>query len=114
MADDEKPDQRPRPQYGELAPEGWVWHPPAVGPLLTAGGIIQAVIWAVSAGLSIRLLLRNRVSYYVPLLAGVVAFIAMIIILFMVVSTDPALLEFYGGVTTPTPGISTPAPGATP
>jgi hypothetical protein len=23
------PDTRPRPQYGELAPEGWTWQPPA-------------------------------------------------------------------------------------
>lgn len=29
MADeDPKPDERPRPQYGELAPPGWVWKPP--------------------------------------------------------------------------------------
>ncbi|MFJ3491759.1 DUF6264 family protein [Leifsonia aquatica] len=29
MADeDPKPDERPRPQYGELAPPGWVWTPP--------------------------------------------------------------------------------------
>ena len=27
MADDETPDDRPRPKYGELAPEGWVWQP---------------------------------------------------------------------------------------
>jgi len=24
------PDERPRPQYGELAPPGWVWKPPQV------------------------------------------------------------------------------------
>ncbi|WP_345764042.1 DUF6264 family protein [Diaminobutyricibacter sp. McL0608] len=29
MADDNKDhDERPRPKFGELAPEGWVWHPP--------------------------------------------------------------------------------------
>lgn len=27
MADDETSDPRPRPEYGELAPEGWVWPP---------------------------------------------------------------------------------------
>ena len=30
MAEQEQqPDDRPRPRYGELAPPGWVWHPPA-------------------------------------------------------------------------------------
>ena len=30
MAEQEpQPDDRPRPQFGELAPPGWVWHPPA-------------------------------------------------------------------------------------
>lgn len=30
MADEEpQPDERPRPKYGELAPPGWVWTPPA-------------------------------------------------------------------------------------
>ncbi len=24
-----RPDERPRPQYGEYAPEGWTWQPPA-------------------------------------------------------------------------------------
>ncbi|KFF60758.1 hypothetical protein JF66_02325 [Cryobacterium sp. MLB-32] len=27
-SDDTPRDRRPRPQYGELAPEGWVWEPP--------------------------------------------------------------------------------------
>ena len=29
-------DHRPRPQYGELAPEGWTWKPPKVDPVETA------------------------------------------------------------------------------
>ncbi|TDW30838.1 DUF6264 family protein [Cryobacterium psychrophilum] len=27
-SDDDTRDRRPKPQYGELAPEGWVWEPP--------------------------------------------------------------------------------------
>jgi hypothetical protein len=211
MADDEKPDERPRPQYGELAPEGWVWRPPAdagrldtskptphehphepaygeavgqdaqhphpgpavapqrrlradaprwnvsvtlilivfgflgmsysigtlnafpaaiqmmhatenlgdyraappVTPLLTAGSVIQAVIWAVSTGLSIWLLTRKRLSFYVPLVAGVIALIALFVIVSLVLTTDTVLLDFYGGLTTSTPGIPTTTPGIT-
>ena len=25
---EKRPDERPRPKYGELAPPGWVWRPP--------------------------------------------------------------------------------------
>jgi hypothetical protein len=30
--DSARPDPRPRPQYGELAPEGWKWVPPSDAP----------------------------------------------------------------------------------
>ncbi|MEO6825919.1 MAG: DUF6264 family protein [Microbacteriaceae bacterium] len=30
--DGARPDSRPRPQYGELAPEGWKWVPPSDAP----------------------------------------------------------------------------------
>ncbi|HEY8281623.1 MAG TPA: DUF6264 family protein [Leifsonia sp.] len=209
MADDEKPDERPRPKYGELAPEGWVWRPPAdagrldtsrpapqahpgepaygepggpdarhahpgpaapppfrteaprwnaavtialivfgfvgmtnsigvlnafpaaiqtmhvtdnlgdytaappVAPLLAAGSVIQAVIWAVSAGLAIWQLTRKRFSFYIPLVAGVIAFIALLVVFSLVLMTDTALVDFYGGVTTSTPGIPSPTPGIT-
>ena len=208
MADDDnKPDERPRPKYGELAPEGWVWHPPAdagrldtskpapadnpqpvsapdhhaparpdaphayppppgspaarlrtdaprwnltftlvlivfgflgmsysigtlnafpaaiqmmhatdnlkdyvpappVAPLLTAGSIIQAVIWAISTGLSVWLLTKKRISFYIPLIAGMIALIALFVIVSLVLTTDTTLLDFYGGATTPTPSTT--------
>ncbi|MGJ4844164.1 DUF6264 family protein [Leifsonia sp. Le1] len=243
MADDEqRPDERPRPKYGELAPEGWVWHPPAdanrldtthptaepdrygehgdagqrtaagqdqraphadrpwfgpqnpqnpqnqqhsqgqhpqnlyphpqhrqngqspqlrsdaprwnmtvtvvlivfgffgatnsIGGLLSlptamqlmhtnenlgdytpagsvqgtliAGAITVGLIWAISTGLSVWLLVKRRMAFYIPLIAGVVALIALLGFMSAVLLTDPVLIDFYSGVT-PTPS-GTPTP----
>lgn len=215
MADEEqKPDERPRPQYGELAPEGWVWHPPAdanrldtshpvaetdrygehgtadagqrparssqyerpglatrqpqnpstqlradaprwnmtitvvlivfgffgatnsIGGLLSlpdtiqfmhssqnlgdytpaasvqgtliAGAVTIGLIWAISTGLSIWLLVKRRLAFYIPLIAGVIALIALLGFMSAVLLTDPVLIDFYSGIT------PTPSPTGTP
>ncbi|WP_348788248.1 DUF6264 family protein [Leifsonia sp. NPDC080035] len=200
MAEDDKSrdgqgDERPRPQFGELAPPGWSWHPPqdadrldtarhspaasepepvappppydrpvppqlraagprwnltftilllvggffgmtysigtlqalpaamellhstqhlvpftadpSVGSLITGGSIAMAAIWAVSLGVTIWLLVQKRLSFYVPLIAGVVALITLFVIVGIVLATDPVLLDFYSGV-----GPATPVPTA--
>ncbi|WP_431277648.1 DUF6264 family protein [Leifsonia poae] len=79
---------------------------PSVSGILTAGSITMGVIWVISAGITVWLLARRRLSFYVPLIAGIVAFIALFVFLSMVISTDPALLNYYGGITptaVPTP-----------
>lgn len=82
---------------------------PSVAPLITAGTIAMAGIWAISAGLSIWLLVHKRLAFYVPLIAGVVALIALFVIVGMIFSTDPVLLDFYSGISS-TPGPSSPVP----
>jgi hypothetical protein len=178
------PDPRPRPKYGELAPEGWTWKPPAdadrldtarplqpaqapaepspafddtpdraystgdhripawnqsatlllivigfVGmtisiqwmgslpqqlqifyttqglgtyhPAASVPGIIlsaqitQAAIWGASTVLSVILLSRRRSSFYVPLLAGVIAAIALFIFMSAALATDSTLINYY-------------------
>lgn len=205
MAEQEQqPDDRPRPRYGELAPPGWVWHPPTdadrldtsrrveedetafapaepashqgprppypgaplpspgqqaragqpaptwnltltvllgvfgffgmsysiatlqaipasmqllhstnnlgeytpapvVGTLVVAGSITMAVIWAVSAGIAAWLLVKRRLAFWVPLVAGIVAMVALLIFAGAVLATDPVLLGFYSGVAPSTP-----------
>lgn len=79
---------------------------PSVGPLLTAGSIVMAGLWAVSTGLSVWLLVQKRMAFYIPLIAGVIAFIVLFVFLVIVIMTDPSLLDFYSGVSpspTPTP-----------
>ena len=173
------PDYRPRPRYGELAPEGWTWTPPqdqqapaasadvpvpaavaattapqgsadkptsavpgwdrpvtlsllilgllgtfltisilgsmpqalqmlyteanlgdytaadSVATIITVGSVGQGVIWAVTAMVSILLIIRSRRAFYVPLIGGVVAFVALIATMAVVLSGDTALLDYF-------------------
>ena len=186
MADDNKDhDERPRPKFGELAPEGWVWHPPkdadrldtahpapeAHGPrpptpvrsreqellaqaagehpvpawnqpvtilllivgivgmflsigtlaaapdsiqllyaneglgaykpapsvpmILLAGEISMVGIWVVSAVISIFRLTRHKIAFFVPIIGGVVAFIALFVFFTAIIASDPTLVDFY-------------------
>ncbi|RXZ70999.1 DUF6264 family protein [Agromyces albus] len=179
-------DERPRPQYGEYAPEGWSWQPPAdqrtsdpapqmatplpppvaasarparpvdrvitimllvvgvfgaaynsfsmivlpstavesarmaaamfgsdaVPPAFTPGPAVPA---AIAIGVAAQLLLlagalvwsrarmrAGAVSWWIPLLAGVVAFIVVTIVGLIVFASDPALYEFLRSVGSPT------------
>lgn len=199
MAEQEsQPDDRPRPQFGELAPPGWVWHPPAdadrldtsrpapaeeddgsletpadrygarpsgtpaqaagparpaptwnltltvllgvfglfgmsysiatlqaipasmqllhttnnlgeytpapvVGTLVVVGSLVMAAIWVVSAAIAAWLLVKRRLAFWVPLVAGIAAMVALLLFAGGVLATDPVLLGFYSGVTPPTP-----------
>lgn len=171
-------DYRPRPRYGELAPEGWTWSPPQdasapaasavsesesasaapmaqgsaekpvpappgwdrpvtlgllilgllatfltiavldalpqavqmlytqeglgdyspapiVATLITAGSISQAIVWLVTAAVSILLLVRSRRAFYVPLIGGVVAFVLIFVFMTIIVGSDSTLIDFY-------------------
>jgi len=204
MAEQEpQPDNRPRPQFGELAPPGWVWHPPAdadrldtsrpleredesdappvgapvsgmrapqpgapgatpgrqagagqpaptwnltltvllavfgffgmsysiatlqaipasmqllhstnglgdytpaplVGTLVLVGSIVLVLIWVASAAIAALLLVKRRLAFWVPVVAGIVAMVALLIFAGAVLATDPVLLGFYSGTTAPT------------
>lgn len=171
-------DERPRPQYGEYAPEGWSWQPPAdertsdpapqmatpsppiaasvdarrdrpvdrivtilllgigvfgawsaigslqslpallpealrqasemlgnggaafdytpapeVAGLILAGQVIQFVILALVVWWSIARLHARRLAFWVPLVGGVLSFIALYAIMFAIIVSDPALAE---------------------
>jgi hypothetical protein len=178
-------DERPRPQYGEYAPEGWTWKPPAgeqtsdpapqmatppappspealaaasarearpdrptdrivtilllviglfgvwsaigalqslpsllpealrqtsevlgngsapfdytprpeVPGLILAGQIIQVVLWVLTAWWAIARMRARRLAFWVPIVGGVLAFIALYAIIFAIMLNDPALVE---------------------
>jgi hypothetical protein len=171
-------DERPRPQYGEYAPEGWSWQPPAdertsdpapqmatpppppvaasvdrrdrpadrivtilllvvgvlgawsaigslqslptvlpealrqasemlgtggaafdytpapeVAGLILTGQIIQFVLLALVVWWSIARLRARRLAFWVPLVGGVLSFIALYAIMFAIIMSDPALVE---------------------
>lgn len=83
---------------------------PSVAPLITGGTIAMAGIWAISLGLSVWLLVQKRLAFYVPLVAGIVALITLFVILGLIFSTDPVLLDYYNGIGPATPGQTTPGP----
>jgi hypothetical protein len=183
--DDKKPDERPRPKFGELAPEGWVWHPPkdvdrldtghpvpeahetrasapvrspeqellaqaagerpvpawnqpvtillliigivgmflsigtlaaapdsiqllyaneslgtykpapSVATILLAGEISMVGIWVISAVLSVFRLTRHKLAFFIPIIGGVVAFIALFVFFTAIIASDPTLVDFY-------------------
>jgi Family of unknown function (DUF6264) len=184
-------DERPRPQYGEYAPEGWTWNPPAgertsdpapqmstpaaaasarlgstdrvrerpadrlitimllvvgvfgaaynsfsmitmpssalesarisaamlgtdavpttftPGPAVPAviaiGVAAQLVLWVVALLWSRARMRAGARSWWIPLLAGVVAFVVVLIVGTIVLTSDPALFEFLRSVSSPTP-----------
>ena len=184
-------DERPRPQYGEYAPEGWTWNPPAgertsdpapqmttpavpasarpgstdavgvrpadrlititllvVGvfgaaynsfsmitmpssalesarisaamlgtdavattftpgpavPVAIAIGVAaQLVLWVVALLWSRARMRAGARSWWIPLVAGVVAFVVVMIVGTIVITSDPALFEFLRSVSSPTP-----------
>ncbi|AGW41936.1 hypothetical protein O159_19170 [Leifsonia xyli subsp. cynodontis DSM 46306] len=84
------------------------FHPAdSVGALIATGSIVMAGLWFLSAGLSVWLLLRKRLAFYPPIVAGVVTLIALFVIAGAVIATDPALLD-YGRVTPGPAGTPTP------
>lgn len=150
-------DERPKPQYGEYAPEGWV--APQVQPIPTeaavpaappprarrswdviltfallaiglytvvagygsfpnlpalfdqvfaqlgvgdftsddaaravgfAGNVVQTALWLVAAVLSSRSLRANRIAFWWPLGAGMIAGIIVVTMIVIVIASDPA------------------------
>ena len=176
-------DERPRPRYGEYAPEGWTWTPPADGHvpahatpvapaapaapqqgflsdaslsaasgrlarserpadravtilllvigvlgawlsvgvlqalpqsmqllhtqegidaytpgpeipgLILAGSIVQVVLWVVTAIGSIALIRARRPSFWLPLVGGGAAAIALFVFILVAITGDPVLLD---------------------
>lgn len=84
-----------------------------VGIVIAVGSILLGLLWAVSAGLSVWLLVRKRLAFYVPLITGVVALLALFVFVGIVLATDPVLLDFYGGIPASPDPTSTMTPSPT-
>jgi uncharacterized integral membrane protein len=70
---------------------------PVVGTLVLVGSILMGVIWVISAVLAALLLVKRRLAFWVPLVAGIVAMVVLLIFAGAVLATDPVLLGFYSG-----------------
>ena len=174
-------DPRPRPQYGELAPEGWTWQPPvekdreeavpapafgagtalppqattpplrsapvprtvpgwdrpwtvgllafgllatvygvfslggfpiamqafytdqglgtytpaaSIGTITTIGAITLVFVWLAATAVSVRLLLRRRRAFFVPIIGGAVSLMVLFAFTMAALFIDPTLIEF--------------------
>ena len=67
-----------------------------VAGLITGGSIGQAVVWLATVVVSMLLVARHRRAFYVPLIGGVVAFVLLVATMAVVLSGDPALLDYFG------------------
>ncbi|TFD90392.1 DUF6264 family protein [Cryobacterium serini] len=176
-------DPRPRPQYGELAPEGWTWQPPvekdrvdaapvpdpasgagtalppqatnppfrsasaprivpgwdrpwtvgllafgllatvygvfslggfpiamqafytdqglgtytpaaSIGAITTIGAITLVFVWLAATAVSVRLLVRRRRAFLVPIIGGAVSLVVLFAFTMAALFIDPTLIEF--------------------
>ncbi|HEY0260140.1 MAG TPA: DUF6264 family protein [Lacisediminihabitans sp.] len=69
--------------------------------LATALGVVinvsSAVLWIIAAAVTGRLLRRNRLAFYVPVIAGVVASIVVGVCLLVLMFSDPAFTTYVNG-----------------
>ncbi len=68
---------------------------PEVPGLLLAGSIAQVVLWLLTAWWSITRLRARRLAFWVPLVGGVLSFIALYAVIFIVITSDPALVDAF-------------------
>jgi len=67
----------------------------SVAPLLVLGMVLQGLIWLVTAGVSVWLLVRGRRAFYLPLVGAAVSLVALFVVMSLAITSDPTLLEFY-------------------
>lgn len=60
--------------------------------------VSHVLLYLIAAGLSIVLLLKRKIAFYIPLIAGVVAAIIFWTVLTVIMMSDPAFMSQYGGV----------------
>ncbi|MCX7521875.1 DUF6264 family protein [Microbacterium sp. STN6] len=63
-------------------------------PAGVALAVIQPLLWLITAALAVTSLRRGRISFWIPLVGGVVAYIVLVVVLVVVVLNDPAFVSF--------------------
>ena len=56
--------------------------------------VIQLVLFVVTVVISIQLLRKNRIAFYVPVIGGVLCGIITLILMAVVMSSDPAFIDY--------------------
>lgn len=68
----------------------------SVSATLLTGSILEGLIWAATAALSVSLMVRGKRTFYLPIIGAVIAGVVLFAVMAVVVVTDPTLLTFYG------------------
>jgi hypothetical protein len=68
----------------------------SVSLIMLVGEIAMVGIWVFSALVSIVRLTRHKLAFFIPIVGGVLAFIALFVCLTAIIASDPTLLAFYG------------------
>ncbi|TFD68807.1 DUF6264 family protein [Cryobacterium ruanii] len=65
-----------------------------IAPLTSVGAIAVVFVWLATTAVSVRLLLRRRRAFYVPLIGGAVSTVALFAFMLAAMLGDPTLIEF--------------------
>jgi hypothetical protein len=65
------------------------------GVLSTLGWMIPLGLWAVALIMSIQFMQRGKTAFFIPLVAGVVAFIVAIVLMSIAVTAAPELMTYF-------------------
>lgn len=80
--------------FGTTPPDEFV-PGPAVPVAIAVGVIAQLALWVGALVWSRARMRVGRSSWWIPLLAGVAAFVVVMIVTYVVAFSDPALVEFF-------------------
>lgn len=73
----------------------------STGAVTTVGIVIRVgmvALWAVTALLTVRVLRSGRLSFYIPLIGGVVATLGVFVLLAVVLISDPGFMDYVQGM----------------
>lgn len=67
----------------------------SVSATLLIGSILEGLIWAATAALSVSLMVRGKRAFYLPIIGGVIAGVVLFVFMIVVLVTDANVLSFY-------------------
>ena len=65
-----------------------------IAPLTSVGAIVVVFVWLATTAGSVRLLLRRRRAFYIPLIGGAVSTVVLFAFMLAAMLSDPTLIEF--------------------
>ena len=67
----------------------------SVSATLLVGSILEGLIWAATAALSVSLMVRGKRAFYLPIIGAIIAGVVLFVFMIVVLVTDANVLSFY-------------------